>query len=127
MASCSDRDDEFSSALVLRIIYTDEGYSVWKPWINDHNYGDCFTFYSAVVHNDVLIENNKYGYITIQNNGAMKIVNFTHAQTAETRRSFLHLWTPGTRLVLCVCDYSYITHTCTVVYMYMYPELASQS
>ena len=36
MASCSDRDDEFSSALVLRIIYTDEGYSVWKPWINDH-------------------------------------------------------------------------------------------
>ena len=47
-------------------------------------YGDCFTFYSAVVHNDVLIENNKYGYITMQNNGAMKIVNFTHAQTAET-------------------------------------------
>ena len=24
----------------------------------------------------------------MQNNGAMKIVNFTHAQTAETRRSF---------------------------------------
>ena len=36
MATCSDRDDEFSSALILRIIYTDEGYSVWKPWINDH-------------------------------------------------------------------------------------------
>ena len=27
MATCSDKDDEFSSALVLRIIYTDEGYS----------------------------------------------------------------------------------------------------
>ena len=36
MATCSDRDDEFSSALVLHIIYTDEGYSGWKPWINDH-------------------------------------------------------------------------------------------
>ena len=36
MATCSDRDNEFLSALVLRIIYTDEGYSVWKPWINDH-------------------------------------------------------------------------------------------
>ena len=36
MATCSDRDDKFSSALILRIIYTDEGYSDWKPWINDH-------------------------------------------------------------------------------------------
>ena len=35
MATCSDRDDEFSSALVLRIIYIDEGYSDWEPWIND--------------------------------------------------------------------------------------------
>ena len=30
IATCSDRD-EFSSALVLHIFYTDEGYSVWKP------------------------------------------------------------------------------------------------
>ena len=79
IATCSDRDDEFLSALVLRIIYTDEGYSVWKPWINYH----------VMVRIDVLIESNKYGYVTIQNNGAMKIANFTHAQTAETRRSFL--------------------------------------
>ena len=28
MATCSDRDNEFLSALVLRIIYTDEGYTV---------------------------------------------------------------------------------------------------
>ena len=26
--------------------------------------------------------------VLIENNGAMKIVNFTHVQTAETRRSF---------------------------------------
>ena len=37
---------------------------------------------------EVLIENNKYGYVTMQNNGAMKIVNFMHVQTAETRCSF---------------------------------------
>ena len=36
MATCSDSDDEFSSALVLRLIYTGEGYSDWKPWRNDH-------------------------------------------------------------------------------------------
>ena len=43
-----------------------------------------------MLHDDVLIENNKYnyGYVTMQNNGAMKIANFTHAQTTETRRSF---------------------------------------
>ena len=35
MATCSDSDNEFSSALVLRIIYTSEGYSDWKPWRND--------------------------------------------------------------------------------------------
>ena len=35
MATCSDSDDEFSSALILRIIYTDEVYSDWKPWRND--------------------------------------------------------------------------------------------
>ena len=50
--------------------------------------GDCLTFYSVLLRDDVLIENNKYGYITMQNNGAMKIVNFMHAQVAETRRSF---------------------------------------
>ena len=36
MAICSDCDNEFSSALVLHIIYTDEGYSDWKPGRNDH-------------------------------------------------------------------------------------------
>ena len=35
MAICSDSDDEFLSALVLRIIYTDEGYSDWKPGRNN--------------------------------------------------------------------------------------------
>ena len=60
--------------------------------------GDCFTFYSMMLRDDILIENNKYGYVTMQNNGTMKIVNFTHAHTAETRRSFLHPWMPGTRL-----------------------------
>ena len=38
-----------------------------------------------MLRDDVLIENNKYGCIIMQNNWAMKIVNFTHAQTAETR------------------------------------------
>ena len=37
-----------------------------------------------MLHDDVLIRNNKYGYITMQTNGAMKIVNFTHVQTGET-------------------------------------------
>ena len=36
MTTCSDSDNEFSSALVLRIIYTDEVYCDWKPWRNDH-------------------------------------------------------------------------------------------
>ena len=42
-----------------------------------------------MVRDGVLIENNKYVYVTMQNNGAMKIVNIMHVQTAETRRSFL--------------------------------------
>ena len=69
--------DEFSSALVLRKIYTDEGYSDWKPGRNDHVV-IVFTFYSAMLHDDVLIKNNKYGWVIMQNNGAMKIVNFMH-------------------------------------------------
>ena len=68
MATCSDSDDEFSSALVL------------------------------LLHDDVLIKNNNYGCINMQNNGAMKIVNFTHVQMTETRRSFLCQWTSGMRL-----------------------------
>ena len=36
MGICCDSDDEFSSALVLRIIYTDEGYSDWKLGRYDH-------------------------------------------------------------------------------------------
>ena len=83
MATCSDRDDELSSSLVLCIIYTDEGYSDWKPWINDH-----VVIVLLLLCDDVLIENNKYGYVTMPNYGAMKIVNFTHVQTAETRCSF---------------------------------------
>ena len=31
----------------------------------------------ARLHNDVSIENNNYGCIIMQNNGAMKLVNFT--------------------------------------------------
>ena len=53
-----------------------------------------------MLRDDVLIENNKYSYVTVQNNGAMKIVIFMHAQTAETRRSFFCPWTPGTRLIV---------------------------
>ena len=53
--------------------------------------GDSFTFYSVVLRDDVLIENNNYyGCIIMQKNGAMKIATLTHAQTAETRCSFLH-------------------------------------
>ena len=37
-----------------------------------------------MLHDDVLIQNNKYGYVIMQNNGAMKIANFTHAQMGET-------------------------------------------
>ena len=92
MATCSDSDDKFSLALVLHIIYTDEGYSriqlqYWKPLVNDHVV-NCFTFYSVMLRDDVLIENNKYGCVIMQNNEAMKIVNFTHVQTAEIRHSF---------------------------------------
>ena len=51
-----------------------------------------------MLRDDVLIENNKYGCVIMQNNGAMKIINFMHAQMAETRCSFLRLQTLGTRL-----------------------------
>ena len=37
-----------------------------------------------MLRDDVLIENNKYGCVIMQNNWAMKIVNFMHVQTAET-------------------------------------------
>ena len=95
MATCSDRDDEFSSALVLCIIYTDRGYMQCLEAMNKWSCGDCYAFYSVMLHDDVLIENNKYGwviichygYINMQNNGALKMVNFTHEQTAETRHS----------------------------------------
>ena len=40
-----------------------------------------------MLSDDVLIENNKFGFAIMQNNGAMKIVNFMHTQTAETRHS----------------------------------------
>ena len=45
-----------------------------------------FYFLSVVLRDDVLIENNNYGCVSMQNNRAMKLVNFAHAQTAETRR-----------------------------------------
>ena len=41
-----------------------------------------------MLQDDILTENNKCGYVTMQNNRTMKVVNFTHAQMAETRRSF---------------------------------------
>ena len=72
----------------------------WLEAIKKWPCGDCFTFSSLMLHDDVSIENNNYGCIIMQNNGAMKIVNFTYAQTAETRRSFLYPWTLGTRLTL---------------------------
>ena len=62
--------------------------------------GGWLTFYSAMLR-DVLIENIKYGCviaIIMQNNGAKKLVNFTHVQMAETRCSFRRPWTPGMRL-----------------------------
>ena len=39
----------------------------------------------------------------MQNNGAMKIVNFTHAQTAETRRSFCLFVNTGYEASLVAC------------------------
>ena len=36
--------------------------------------GDCFNFYSVMLHNDVLIESNKYGCII------NRIVNFTYVK-----------------------------------------------
>ena len=66
MVICSDSDDEFSSALVLRIIYTDEGYSDWKLGRYDHVM--IVLLYSVMLRDDVLIENNKYGCVIMQNN-----------------------------------------------------------
>ena len=79
MATCSNSDDEFSSALVLCIVYTSKEYSDWKPRRND-----CVVIILLLLHND-----NKYGCVIVQNNGAMKIVNFMYAQTAKTRHSIL--------------------------------------
>ena len=62
MATCSDSDDEFSSTLVLCIIYTDEVYSDWKPWRNDR-----VVIVLLLIRDDALIENIKYGCITMQN------------------------------------------------------------
>ena len=70
----------------------------WLEALEKWPCGDCFTFYSVMLRYDVLIENNKCSYIIMQNNEAMKIVNFTHAQTAETKHSFHRLWTPGAKL-----------------------------
>ena len=47
-----------------------------------------------MLRNDVLIENNKYGYVTMQNNGAMKIVI-----TSRMRKRLK----PGTPSLACEC------------------------
>ena len=78
LATCSDSDDEFSSALVLRIIYTDEGYSDWKPWRNDHVVIVYFLLCNIA---QWCINWKQYGRIIMQNIGAMKIVNFMHTCT----------------------------------------------
>ena len=57
--------------------------------------GDWLTFYSTMLHDYVLIENNKYGCVIMQNNGTTKLVNSTQAKTAETRHSFHYPWMPG--------------------------------
>ena len=54
------------TALILCIIYADEGYSDWKPWINDHVV--IVLLLSVVLRDDVLIENNNYGCVIMQNN-----------------------------------------------------------
>ena len=72
----------------------------WLEAMDKWPCGDCFTFSSVMLRDDILIENNKYCCVIMQNNGAMKIVNFTHVQMVETRHSFRHPWKPGTRLVL---------------------------
>ena len=38
-----------------------------------------------------VVEDNKYGCVIMQNNGVMKIINFMHAQQAQTRLSFHRL------------------------------------
>ena len=64
-----------------------------------------------MLRDDVLIENIKYGCIIMQNNGAMKIVNFTHAQMAKTSCSFCCL---GTRLMVALPEHSFNIICCCV-------------
>ena len=56
-----------------------------------------------MLRNDVLIENNKYGYITMQNNRALAIINFMHVLTAETRRSFHPFVNAGYEDIMLIC------------------------
>ena len=56
-----------------------------------------------MLRDDILIENNKYGYVTKQNNGAMTIVKFTHVQTAETRHSFHPPVNAGYKAIAMLC------------------------
>ena len=72
----------------------------WLEAMDKWPCGDCFTFYSMVLRDDVLIENNKYGYIT---NRAMTIVNFMHALTAETRCSFHPFVNAGYEDIMLIC------------------------
>ena len=53
-----------------------------------------------ILRNGILIENNKFGCIIMQNNGAMEIFDFTHVQTAETRRYFC--WLYEATVLLCL-------------------------
>ena len=93
-------DNKFSSALVLRIYNLHKRIYLYMQWLEAMEKwpcGHCFTCYSMILHDDVLIENNKYGCIIMQNNGAMKIVNFMHVK--QLKPAFCRLWMLGTRLI----------------------------
>ena len=90
MATCSDSDDESSSALILCIIYTDEGYSDWKPWRNDHEVIVLLFTLIFCVMMYILIEKKQVWLCHYAKLEATKIFNFTHVQTAKTRHSFRH-------------------------------------
>ena len=68
---------------------------------------------------DVLIENNKYGRVIMQNNGTMKIVNFTHAQMAWLK--------PGVLSFARECRYKANTQGCTALNHHTLAVLSTQT
>ena len=58
------------------VIVCGDCFTMWcltMWWLIQWPCGDCFTFYSTMLRDDVLIENNKYGYMTMQNDWASRM------------------------------------------------------